>query len=150
MRSRRLGGNSAAGSFSGTLAAAALLLFASHAAATAADASGTWVRPSGSSRIEIAPCGNALCGTLVWLKDPRNDVNNPDPAKREKPLLGTQIVLGMTPSGKANSWKGKVYNAEDGKTYKGYITLEGSDKMTLEGCVLGGLFCKGETWTRVK
>lgn len=149
MKLRRIGGIKTSTSFTTTLATATLLLFASHGLAHAADATGTWARPTGSSRIEIAPCGNALCGTLVWLKDPRNDVNNPDPAKREKPLLGTQIVLGMTPTGKDGSWKGQVYNAEDGKTYKGYITLEGADKMKLEGCVLGGLFCKGETWSRV-
>ncbi|MBA5778032.1 DUF2147 domain-containing protein [Stappia sp. F7233] len=118
--------------------------------AFAAGAEGVWARPSGSSRIEIASCGNALCGKIIWLKEPRNDVNNPDPAKRANPLLGTQIVLGMVPTGKGESWKGKVYNAEDGKTYTGFITLEGSNKMKLEGCVLGGLICKGETWSRVK
>ncbi|NRG19135.1 DUF2147 domain-containing protein [Rhizobiales bacterium] len=118
--------------------------------AGAADATGVWSRPSGSSRIQISSCGNALCGKLVWLKEPRNDVNNPDPAKRGNPLLGTEIVLGMKPTGKADTWKGKVYNAEDGKTYTGYITLHGNSKMELEGCVLGGLICKGETWSRVK
>lgn len=35
--------------------------------ALAADATGVWQRPSGTSRIEIAPCSSALCGTLVWL-----------------------------------------------------------------------------------
>jgi len=115
----------------------------------AADATGTWQRPSGSSQIRIAPCGASLCGTLVWLKTPRKDVNNPDPSKRGRSLVGTRTVLGMTPSDKAGQWKGKVYNAEDGKTYRGVMTLEGSNRLKLEGCVLGGLFCKGETWARV-
>lgn len=118
--------------------------------AYAADATGIWARPSGSSQIQISSCGNALCGKLVWLKEPRNDVNNPDASKRGNPLLGTEIVLGMKPTGKTDTWKGKVYNAEDGKTYTGYITLHGNSKMELEGCVLGGLICKGETWSRVK
>ncbi|MXN64191.1 DUF2147 domain-containing protein [Stappia sp. GBMRC 2046] len=118
--------------------------------AFAADATGIWARPSGSSQIQISSCGNALCGKIIWLKEPRNDVNNPDASKRGNPLLGTQIVLGMKPTGKTDTWKGKVYNAEDGKTYTGYITLDGNSKMKLEGCVLGGLICKGETWSRVK
>lgn len=136
----------------GTVAAAAAVAAITLAApqAGAADATGVWARPSGSSQIRISSCGNALCGKLVWLKEPRNDVNNPDPAKRRNPLLGTEIVLGMKPTGKADTWKGKVYNAEDGKTYTGYITLHGNSKMELEGCVLGGLICKGETWSRVK
>ncbi|MCA1241449.1 DUF2147 domain-containing protein [Stappia stellulata] len=118
--------------------------------ALAADATGVWQRPSGTSRIEIAPCGSALCGTLVWLKAPRNDTQNPDPAKRSRPLLGTRTVMGMTPTGNAGVWKGKVYNAEDGKTYSGRMTLEGANKLSLKGCVLGGLICRGETWSRVR
>ncbi|GGE82731.1 DUF2147 domain-containing protein [Stappia taiwanensis] len=118
--------------------------------AQAADARGEWARPSGSSRIKIASCGGALCGTLVWLKSPRKDVKNPDPAKRSRPLVGSRTVLGMKPSGKAGQWKGKVYNAEDGKTYTGFMTMDGNNKLKLEGCVLGGLICKGETWSRVR
>ncbi|SDU19079.1 DUF2147 domain-containing protein [Stappia sp. ES.058] len=129
--------------------AAAVLGFASTAT-LAADATGVWQRPSGTSRIEISPCGSSLCGKLVWLKAPRNDSKNPDPAKRARPLLGTRTVMGMTPAGDAGVWKGKVYNAEDGKTYSGRMTLEGPDKLSLKGCVLGGLICRGETWSRVK
>ncbi|WP_417280947.1 DUF2147 domain-containing protein [Celeribacter sp.] len=129
------------------LAAAPLLLAA--ASAQAADAKGEWVRPSGSSKIRIENCGNALCGKLIWLRDPRNDTQNPDPARRSRPLLGSQTVIGMKPSGD-NRWKGKVYNAEDGKTYSGVMTLVSDDKLKLEGCVLGGLICKGETWSRTR
>lgn len=134
----------------GSALAALVLGLAFTGSAVAADATGTWVRPSGSSQIKIAPCGSALCGAIVWLKTPRNDDKNPDPAKRGNPLLGTRIVHGMKPTGEANTWKGKVYNAENGKTYNGFITMEGADKMKLEGCVLGGLACKGETWSRVR
>ncbi|MFD1693909.1 DUF2147 domain-containing protein [Roseibium aestuarii] len=129
------------------LALSALVLGAGSA--QAADPTGEWVRPSGSSKIRIAPCGPALCGNLIWVKEARNDVNNPDPAKRGNPLVGLQIVSGMKASGK-DSWKGKVYNAEDGKTYTGVMAMPSDDKLKLEGCVLGGLICKGETWKRVK
>lgn len=130
-----------------SLCIAAGLLATSVPCAVAADATGVWARPSGSSRIQIAPCGKALCGKLVWLKVPRADDKNPDPAKRSRPLLGVQTVIDMVTSG-ASTWKGKVYNAEDGKTYKGVMELTAPDKLKLEGCVLGGLICKGETWNR--
>ena len=97
----------------------------------------------------FAPCGGALCGKLVWLREPRKDTKNPDPAKRSRSLVGTRTVLGMKPDG-ANSWKGKVYNAEDGKTYTGVMTLVNDNALKLEGCVLGGLICKGETWKRAR
>lgn len=116
--------------------------------ALAADAKGDWIRPNGASQIRISSCGSALCGKLIWLKTPRNDTANPDASKRGRPLIGVQIVQSMKPTKKANQWKGKVYNAEDGKTYTGFIELTSDNKLKLEGCVMGGLICKGETWTR--
>ncbi|PVB60742.1 DUF2147 domain-containing protein [Labrenzia sp. 011] len=130
--------------------AAAGFLAAASAGATAADARGDWVRANGASKIRITSCGNALCGKLIWLRTPRNDTKNPDTAKRDRPLLGIDIVQSMKPTGKGGQWKGKVYNAEDGKTYTGFIALEGAEKLKLEGCVMGGLICKGETWTRAQ
>lgn len=129
-------------------ALAAGVVTASSTLSLAADAKGDWVRPNGASKIRISSCGAALCGKLIWLKTPRNDTNNPDASLREQPLLGARIVKSMKPTAKSNQWKGKVYNAEDGKTYTGFIELTAADKLKLEGCVMGGLICKGETWTR--
>ena len=121
------------------------------------DLNGTWLTENGRSRVRIADCGGALCGTIVWLKEPndpdtgkpKTDKNNADAAKRGRPLVGVPIVLGMTPSG-ADKWTGQVYNAEDGKTYSGNITAQGPNALKLEGCALGGLICKGQTWTRAR
>jgi uncharacterized protein (DUF2147 family) len=54
----------------------------------------------------------------------------------------------MKPSGTPDKWSGQVYNVEDGKTYSGSLTLQGVRSLKLEGCVLGGLICKGQMWTR--
>ena len=136
------------------LAAIALVALGATGSARAAEPTGTWLTQNGSSRIKIADCGGALCGTIVWLKEPndeagkpKTDKNNPDTAKKTKPLIGTQIVLGMKPNG-ANKWAGQVYNAEDGKTYSGNLTLTGDNALQLQGCALGGLLCKSQTWTR--
>jgi uncharacterized protein (DUF2147 family) len=135
------------------LAAITLVAFGATGSALAADAVGTWLTQTGTSRIKIADCGGALCGTIVWLKEPnedgkpKTDKNNPDAARKTKPLIGTQIVLGMKPNG-PNKWAGQVYNAEDGKTYSGNLTLNGDNSLQLQGCALGGLLCKSQTWTR--
>jgi uncharacterized protein (DUF2147 family) len=132
---------------------AALLVLASCGGALAADPSGTWLTQGGNSRIRIADCGGALCGTIVWLKEPnedgkpKTDKNNSDTGKRSRPLMGVQIVLGMKPDG-TDKWKGQVYNAEDGKTYSGNLTYSGGSSLQLQGCALGGLVCKGQTWTK--
>jgi uncharacterized protein (DUF2147 family) len=136
---------------------AAAALFALTGTAMAADPIGTWLTQGGNSRIRIADCGGALCGSLIWLKEPndsetgkpKTDKNNSDAAKRSRPLIGVQIVLSMKPSG-TDKWSGQVYNAEDGKTYSGNLTYAGGESLQLQGCALGGLLCKSQTWTKAK
>lgn len=70
--------------------------------AMAGDATGVWMRSSGSSKIRIDACGSALCGTVVWEREPRKDVHNPDPAKRDEPITGRRVLLGMKPTGTAD------------------------------------------------
>ncbi len=123
--------------------------------ASAANPLGTWYTEGGESQIRITQCGDAICGTLVWLKEPndpqtgkpKTDSENADPAKSKRPLLGVEIVLGMTPSGVPDQWKGKVYNAKDGNTYTGYFTMTGPNTAELKGCAFG-FICKSQTWTR--
>jgi uncharacterized protein (DUF2147 family) len=130
-------------------------LGASLAIALAADPSGNWLTEGGSAKVRIAACGDAVCGTIVSLKEPNDpatgrpkvDKNNADASKRSRPMMGVQIVLGMKPNG-ANKWSGQVYNAEDGKTYTGNLTLQDANTIKLEGCILGGLVCKAQTWKR--
>src|SRR5437764_1525973 len=125
------------------------------APARAADAPGTWYTGDKDSQVKIVNCGGALCGNLVWLKEPndpatgrpKTDKNNADASKQSRPLLGVPIVLAMKPSG-SGQWTGQVYNASDGKTSSGSITLPSTDTADLQGCVLSVL-CKSQTWTRV-
>jgi len=135
------------------LAAAALVV---AAPAFAGDPTGAWLTRNGNSKVAMAKCGQALCGTIVALKQPndpatgkpKTDSNNPDAGKRARPIIGTMIVLNMTPSGMPDKWNGQVYNPEDGKTYSGSITLKGANELDLQGCIAGGLICKTQTWTR--
>ena len=116
--------------------------------ALAGDPAGVWLRANGNSKIRIDSCGSALCGTVVWEKTPRKDVQNPDASKRDQPVTGLRVLHGMKPTSTPDQWKGEVYNAEDGKTYTGYITLQDARTLKLQGCVLGGLICKSDTWSR--
>jgi uncharacterized protein (DUF2147 family) len=138
----------------GTLAVVALVV--SLSLSLAADLSGTWLTEGGTATVRLANCGDAVCGTIIALKQPNDpetgkpqaDRNNADASLRKRPVLGLQIVLGMKPSGAAK-WSGKVYNAEDGETYEGKISLQTPNTLKLEGCILGGMICQGQTWTRV-
>jgi uncharacterized protein (DUF2147 family) len=131
------------------------LLGATLGGALAADPLGNWLTEDGKATVRVANCGGALCGTIVALKEandpdtgkPKTDKNNADASLRSRPMIGVQIVLQMKPSGTANKWSGQVYNAEDGKTYSGSLTLQDANTIRLEGCVLG-IICRSAKWTR--
>jgi len=123
--------------------------------ALAADPLGTWLTGDKKGKVKIVNCGGAICGSLVWLQEPndpethqpKTDKHNADASKQGRPLLGIPIVLSMKPNG-AELWEGQVYNAEDGSTYSGSFTMTGANSAQLKGCVMGGLICKSQTWTR--
>ncbi len=129
------------------------------AASPPVDPAGYWSTRDDESIMRISPCTKPefLCGTMVWLKDPledgapKTDENNPDKTKRSRPLIGLEILTELVADG--DHWKGKAYNAEDGKVYD--ITFKvlpdkvKGDKAEITGCVLRYL-CKSETFTKVQ
>lgn len=121
--------------------------------ALAADPVGLWQTPSRGGQVEISKCGASLCGRLVSSEgikaDPNlKDVNNANAALRGRPVKGVTILSGF--SGGPKEWSGgSIYNAEDGKTYSGSITLDGDDTLKLRGCVVAPL-CKTQVWTRLR
>jgi len=134
---------------------AAGLLGACYLPAFAADPTGTWLTEEGKATVRVTDCGGALCGTIIALKEPNDpqtgtpkvDKNNVDASKRSRPIIGVQLVTGLKPAG-ANKWSGQIYNPEDGKTYNASVTLQNANTITVQGCILGGVICKTNTWTR--
>jgi uncharacterized protein (DUF2147 family) len=126
-----------------------LLLVLIASPAFAATPKGDWLVEDQDAIIRVDSCGSALCGTVVWTKKQGGlDENNPDPAKRSRPIMGVQLLLGMKPASDGR-WEGDVYNPENGKTYSSRMWLKSDDMLRIEGCVLGFL-CGGQDWTRTK
>jgi len=135
-------------------ALALTLLTVSLAAPALADApSGVWSMSNGKVTVKVDDCGGKLCAQIIGLKEPiskidgkpKVDRENPDPAKRKRPLIGLSILIDMKPAGE-NLWQGAIYNPDDGKTYSATVVNEG-DKMKVKGCV-AGIFCKTNTFVR--
>jgi uncharacterized protein (DUF2147 family) len=126
-------------------------------AAQPADVVGVWLSPKANMRVRIGPCGPALCGNIIWLKvssnpqtgEPLTDRNNPDPANRNRPLLGLEMASGLKPGRAAGEWTGQVYSLGDGKTYDASFSMDGPNGLKVEVHKLGGLLCNTLTWTRV-
>lgn len=115
----------------GTISTLSMLVMAT--AAVAGSANGTWLRDNGAHVLAF-DCGGGL--GLKVTKSP------------EANKVGKTIMCGAKPSG-PNKWKGSVLNLDDGQKYSGSVTLSGNS-LTLSGCVLGGLVCKNDTWSRLK
>lgn len=140
------------------MAVLAGLAWCGRAEAAPPDPTGLWLTKDDESIIEIVPCGDFYCGTLVWLKEPtdkagkpKTDTANEDESLRDRLLVGLQVLIDLAPE--KSHWRGKAYNAEDGKTYD--ITFKPApgkvvgDKAEIRGCVLK-VFCQSETFTRVE
>jgi len=126
-------------------AALALAVFGSGYAVAASPAGEWWVHDK-DARIQIVDCGGAMWGVISWEKMPGTDSHNPDPAKRNRAMLGVPIILGMKAKSE-NEWSGTIYNSAFGQTVPGTIALHPDNTLRITGCVLGFL-CGGENWTR--
>lgn len=137
------------------VAAAALgLTFASTPALAGSSATGVWRMSNGKVTVRVSPCGPRLCGTVVGLKKahdnkgrPRRDKENPNPALRQRPVIGLTILSNMRAAGEGR-WTGTIYNPDDGNTYSSRMQLQGPATMKVDGCV-AGVLCKSMKFIRI-
>ena len=128
-------------------AAAIGFSLAALAPALAADGpSGEWVVADRTGVVRITKCPGGYCG-FVAKGQPGKDYRNPDPSKRNRSVIGIEVMFNMKQSGPA-SWSGETYNADDGQVYNGKITLTSANTLNVEGCVPGGGVCGSQSWTK--
>ena len=119
-------------------------------ASAAEPVAGRWFTAERDAVILIGPCGKALCGTIErFLVSPpqgneQRDVNNPDPAKRQRRLLGIPILSSFAADGQV--WRGQIYDPKSGKTYRSVIRRKGADVLEVKGCI--GPFCQTQVWKK--
>ena len=122
---------------------AAVAAFLMTAGALAADpALGTWqtqVDDGAYAHVKMAPCGAAVCGTIVRTFNASGEY--------ESPNKGKTLVIDMQPQG-GGAYAGKVWRPSNGKIYIGKMQVNGN-ALALSGCVAGGLLCSKQTWARV-
>ena len=94
---------------------------------------GVWLTEEKEGRVRIEQCGANLCGYSVDVKSNQN---------------GEQVLINMKP-GKDSKWSGRILDPNTGSTYDSTIALKGSDTLRVQGCAFGGMFCGGQTWSRV-
>ncbi|WP_454628355.1 DUF2147 domain-containing protein [Bradyrhizobium cenepequi] len=93
---------------------------------------GVWLTEEKEGKVRIEQCGANLCGYAV---DKGSDQN------------GEQVLINMKPA--KDKWSGRILDPNTGSTYDSTIALKSSDTLRVQGCAFGGMFCGGQTWTRV-
>ena len=94
---------------------------------------GVWLTEEKEGKVRIEQCGANLCGYSVDAKSNKN---------------GEQVLINMRPS-KDQKWSGRILDPNSGSTYDSTIAMKGTDTLRVQGCAFGGMFCGGQTWTRV-
>lgn len=126
-------------------------------AQTPADAAlGNWLNDTKDVKTLFFKCGDKVCGKIVWMKEPNHpngqpklDVNNPDPKRRNQPILNLVPLRDFAFNG-TNAWEdGKIYNGENGREYDCKLTLVGKNELEVRGYVGVPMLGKSMTWTRV-
>jgi uncharacterized protein (DUF2147 family) len=133
------------------LAALALALASAFAAAASADPRGRYLTASGNLEVELAPCGDALCGTVskVIADHSMSRPGETMQAVDGRPALGMKVLLDFKPDGDdAGTWQGRIYNRENGKTYDCRMTLDDAGNLQLRAYVGLPLFGKTQLWQR--
>lgn len=117
--------------------------------------------PNGYAIVKITHDGTTFNGRIVWLEkpvygpseprpgQPRVDLHNPDPALRNRPIMGLEMLKGFVYKGH-NMWKkGTIYDPNVGKTYKCKMWLEGNDTLKVRGYIGFSFLGRNVTWYRV-
>ncbi|HEY7609173.1 MAG TPA: DUF2147 domain-containing protein [Alphaproteobacteria bacterium] len=143
-------------------AAAGVLLCAGAAAPEAVaqgqNPVGQWMTEGGKSHVQIYQCGPHLCGRIVWLREPNGkdglpkvDFRNPDQSKRSQKIVGLMMMWNFAKASDPGEWEsGRIYNPEEGETYKSTLKLRPDGKLEVRGYVGISLLGKSQYWERVR
>jgi len=127
--------------------------------ARAHDPTGVWWADGGAAKVEIEHCGDALCGRVVWLRSPFDpngcplrDEQNPDPALRERDVLGLRLLAGLRRShADPLEWlDGEIYDPGAGRNYSATLRMDGPDRLKLRGYLGFRILGRTTSWVRVR
>lgn len=108
-----------------------------ESASAASDPTGIWINDTGRGAIEIKPCGNALCGNVVWVKD-ASDAKG----------CGKQIIGDAAPAGDGRWDNGWIYSPERGRKYNVELTPLANGKLQVMGYAGLRFLSRTMIWTR--
>jgi uncharacterized protein (DUF2147 family) len=133
-----------------------LVALAAAALAPPTPVAGVWLTEEGDGWVEIRSCGKELCGTIVGLAEPKTedgqtktDIHNPDPALQDRPIVGLEVLrIGGARDSKGVFRGGRIYDPNNGKTYRCKMWLEDPDTLRIRGFIGVSLLGRNVIWKR--
>jgi uncharacterized protein (DUF2147 family) len=120
---------------------------------------GKWYTKNRKAKVWIYLAQNGhFVGKITELKEPLNedgepkrDINNPDPEKRDRKVKGLYILKGFDYDPDEQEWEdGTIYDPDNGKTYDCYLALESEDKLKVRGYVGVSMLGRTQYWHRAE
>ncbi len=112
-------------------------LFGAVSANAASDPTGVWVNDTGRGAIEIKPCGEAMCGHVVWVKDGADTKG-----------CGKQIIGDVRSVGGGRWDNGWIYSPEKKKNYDVELKPLDNGKLRVTGYAGVKFLSKTMIWTK--
>lgn len=107
----------------------------SSAFASGSDIFGTWLRDDGNAHVRVAACGNIICATNLWIRDPA----------KQGEKVGDRLEFSIKRDGAG--WRGEAYDPQRKLSFSASLSAEG-DSMTTKGCMLA-VVCRTTNWQRL-
>jgi Delta7-sterol 5-desaturase len=119
---------------------------------------GEWATQGNAAHVRIERCSTApelLCGLVTWLWEPIDadgepvrDKHNPDSRLRARTVVGLSLLEDFRGGATGEALEGRIYNPENGRTYRAVLKLRSPDILEVKGCVL--IVCDTQVWRRLE
>lgn len=119
---------------------------------------GEWATQGNAAHVRIERCRTSpdlVCGVVTWLWEPIDaagepirDKHNPDSRLRDRPILGLPLLEDFRRVVNEGAMEGRIYNPENGRTYRASLKLRSPDILEVKGCLL--IVCDTQVWRRVE
>src|SRR4051812_22589974 len=129
----------------GKLALVLIALAVPVTASAQAAIEGRWKNPKGSVVVRVGPCGDAYCGTVVDATDKAKTTARKGGTPK---LIGTRILSGLRAAGNG-TFKGQAFDPKRNIHAPATIRLLSPSTLVVKGCLIRGIICKEQRWTRV-
>lgn len=106
------------------------------------DLVGFWMTTENMLKVQVYKVGSEYRAKIIWFEDKHYkakmhecvDEMNPDPALRNRKIIGLEVVTGLRFDSEDGNWQdGKIYDSNSGKTYDSQVEMHTTSTITVTG-----------------